>query len=52
MYFVAEWSGSGRKYDSSAEGSSVVVKIIEGCCKEILKRTLLLRQKSIVDSAL
>ena len=34
---VAERSGSGRKYDSSAEGSSGVAKTIEECCKRDLR---------------
>ena len=45
---VAEQSGSGRRYDSSAEGSNVAADTI----KEVLERTLLSRQKVTADSAL
>lgn len=34
---VAERSGSGRKYDSNAEGSSVVANTIEECYKRGLR---------------
>ena len=40
---VVERSGSGRKYDSSAEGSSVVAKTIGGCCKRGLKENSTLK---------
>ena len=40
---VAERSGSGKKYDSSAERSSVVAKIIERCCKRGLRENSALK---------
>ena len=40
---VVERSGSGRKYDSSAEGSSVVANTIEGCCKRNLRENSALK---------
>ena len=40
---VAERSGSDSKYDSSAEESSVVPKIIEECCKRDLKENFALK---------
>ena len=40
---VADRSGSGRKCDSSAKGSSVVPKTMEGCCKRDLRENSVLR---------
>ena len=40
---AAERSGSGRRYDSSAEGSNVVAKTIEGCCKRGLRENFALK---------
>ena len=42
---VAERSGSGRKYGSSPEGSSVVAKTIERCCKRGLRENSALNTK-------
>ena len=40
---VAERSGSGKKYDSSAEGSSVVANTIKECCKRGLRENSALK---------
>ena len=40
---VAERSRSGRKYSSSAEGSSVVANTIEECCKRGLRENSALK---------
>ena len=40
---VVERSGSGKKFNSSAEENSVVAKTIEGCCKRGLRKNSTLK---------